>query len=207
MKVNVNSEDVGKTFPQVNCYSLKDAHSLKHYEFPNFEPKLKFTLNKKGKLSDIIGQVAINASGILISKKLKFELEKFNLINHKFFKATIKEKFWKKGEEYFWLHLCNPENLNWIDFINSKFFITEYGFKQREIKINSTQDLIIREKEIGKMGWIEAEKIKLKITQMNEIDLFNFNSLSNEIHVSERLKKHLESLDLKGIIFEQSICS
>ncbi|MBI0400765.1 imm11 family protein [Cyclobacterium marinum] len=205
--VDSDSKDVGKVFPQVHCLTQAHAHRLSCHEMPDFEPKLEFILEPKAKFSDIISDASISASGLLISEKFKNVLKDFNIGNHKYFTAKIKDQKEEIEQTYYWLHLYNPKTTDWINYKCSKFYYTEYGFRAGDVEIDSFADSRKKKNElVGNMGTIEADKIVLNENFDKSIDLFALEYFDYNVHISERLRIKILESKLKGIKWDKSIC-
>lgn len=123
---NSTGDDIGKEYPQTDGMCLEHRSSepncisfLPNLEMPGFEPNLDyFVLDKKAKLTDFISTALINASGFIVSKKIKYTLEKFDIAKYKFYPARIlfKNKFY----DYYWLHFCEDMS-PLIDLANTTF--------------------------------------------------------------------------------------
>ena len=207
LKANWKSKEAGNAYPQVSCLNQAVSHQLSAHSYPKSNPILKFKLESRAKFSDLITPSSITATGLLISQKVKSILDKHNLPDHRYFKATINSSKGTQVETYYWLHIFNPSSLDWIDYNNSVFFYTKYGFREGSIQFNSFKESRIKKEQlVGKMGTIEIEKIILNSNFDKTLDLFNFEYFDHEIHISNRLKKALESENITGLEMKESNC-
>ncbi len=180
--------------------SLPNYHGkLRNDEFPTFEPRIKFELSEKGKVTDLVDIPNINCNGMLVSPKFRELLERFTLIEQRFYPGKL-----KVGDfflEYFWFHPCSWEadllfNFQETDFIDS------IG---RFAKIGSLAD---RASYYAKHG----AALKLKKVILSEtgarLDLFyipKFQYLT-DFFISEALMKAIKKEKITGVeIKEQEI--
>ncbi len=187
---NRTDKEVGNVFPQVSCESLDLAHTIKYDEFSNFETNLIFTLQPKAKLTDVLSQAAISASGFLINEKIKNILSNFNLIEHKYYNCIIRDRA-GKVHNYSWIHLMEFNILNKIDYNKSIFYTTEFGFRESEILITSLDDYFNKIKDLDSMWSIKADFIKFKDGDNITYDLFTIPNFFNHLFISENLAEEL----------------
>lgn len=188
-------------FPQVQCLSQEDARRLRPGKFPDFTPKLTFSFTKGAKPTDILSQASISAQGILINEKTKYLLLNFKLIEHSIFVANVV----RSEIKYYWMHFIDSlERINWLDYSNSTFYTTEFGFREDNIELKSYDDFKRKSKEISDMGTIEIEKIRLNSQFNYNTDLFIIPNLTKDIFISARLKEALELSKITGIIIEDA---
>ena len=124
---NSTGKETGRSYPQMHCLTQPYAHLMSAWEFPDFNPKLIFELEKGAKLTDVLSQASISAKGFLVNDKVKEVLSKFKLMTHRYYDASIYLP--KSGEtlNYYWLHLCQPELSHQLDYTKSVFYETEGG--------------------------------------------------------------------------------
>ena len=203
LKANWESKYAGK----VLCLNQAVAHQLSAHSYPKNNPTLKFELESRSKFSDFISPSSITATGLLINQKVKSILDKHNLPDHKYFEANIESSNGKQVETYYWLHIFNPSSLDWINYKESVFFYTKYGFREGNITFNSFKESRIKKEQlVGNMGTIEVEEIVLNSNFDKTLDLFNFEYFDHAIHISSRLKEALESENLTGLEIKRSNC-
>lgn len=209
---STDEKEVGKIWPQ--CDSVPDGYKyteliegpnsmteLDNDEFPNENPNLIFGLHRKAKLTDVISPSNISAVGLLVNEKVKAILEDFNLIEHRYYPAIIKDR--GPDHKYYWLHLVKSD-LFGVDFKQSKFEITNLANKpEANIKINSWEHFIERNKDIG-LKHIRAKK--LIIEPEAQKDLMYFPYIYSFMFVSEELALELAAQKITGLeIAEQDI--
>jgi len=196
---NSTGKDVGNVFPQVSCLNQDLAHSIQFNEFSNFDSEIQFKLEPKAKLTDILSQAAISAPGFLINDKARQVIEGFNLMEHRYYKCLVKDQM-GLVHDYYWLHLVkNLNEVNWLDYENSTFYVKEFGFRENDIPIKSYQDYNQKSMEVGDMAVIIIETIKVKENTKINADLFTIPLLTTSIFISERLKRTLEESETSGI--------
>ncbi len=210
-----NSTDekiIGKKYPQ--CKGLPSGMgltfdwfdrpnsmtNLNNDEFPNFEPELFFELEEKAILTDIISPSNVSAKGFLVNQKVKDILSEFNLMEHKYYPATLIVKGDKL--KYYWLHFYDNEEkyLNGIDYKLSNFFISDLTFRKTDDIIIVSRDDFWKKKMSLPMKHIRVNKLKFTQGIQNEnLDLFYVTYIHSDYWISDRLAKRLLALNIKGI--------
>lgn len=173
---------------------------LRNDEFPNFAPDLVFELEKKAKLTDFISPSNISANGFLINQKVKDLLSQFNLMEHRYYPATLIVKGNKLN--YYWLHFINCEEkyLGNIDYKNSTFEVTNLIYtKLQDIEIKSRDDF--REKQMNlPMKHIRVSKLRLTEELAAEnLDLFYIAYIHSYYWCSGKLCKAFQDNGITGI--------
>lgn len=181
--------------------------NLDNDDFPDFKPDLIFELEDKAILTDVISPSNISAKGFLINNKLKSILDDFNLMEHKYYDATVISK--GVNNRYFWLHFkdCDEKYLGGINFDNSSFYISNLAFvKTDDIEIKSYEDFWEKKMSLS-MKHILGSKIKLSENiQKQNLDLFYLPYILNDYLISEKLYKSIIANEITGFeIKEQSI--
>lgn len=204
LKPAVGTKETGKAYPAVESYEGYDfnapnsVHKIRFDEFPDFMPDIRFMVAKGAKLCDMMGQATINANGFLVSENLKSVFDKSSIIPHKYYPATIKDKELKHN--FFWIHFVWNEGLSFVDFNQTSFNVTEFGRIIEPIKINSYEDLERKQKQLGVIKMIYAEKIVMKNPGL---DLFS-NPINLGIYINEKLKHHIESIKPTGVSIQEN---
>lgn len=193
----VGNKETGMAYPAVESYDdydfkgINSVYNLSSDKFPDFIPEIRFKLAKKAKLCDVMGQATISACGLLISQNIKDIFERFNLIPHKYYNATIETK--GIFHQYFWAHFVWEEGINFLDFKNSKFKIKRASKDLGSIEINSLADLHSKQAELGFINMIH----NYEYTFLNPgYDLF-IHPLNKTIFISDRLNNQL--INCKGL--------
>ena len=208
---STDEKEVGKVWPQ--CEGVADGYThewfdqpnsmtkLNNNEFPSLVPDLVFDLHKKAKLTDVISPSMISAIGLLINEKVKTILEGFNIIEHRYYPAIVREK--DISYNYYWMHLVKPD-LYGVDFKKSKFEITNLiNMPEANIKINNWEHYLERLKTLSFKN-IRAKK--LVIEPEAQKDLLYFPYIYSYMLVSEDLALELATQKITGLeITEQLI--
>ncbi len=199
LKPAVDTKETGNIFPAVESYedydfnSSNSVHNLDSDSFPDFTPDIRLKLAKGAKLCDVMGQGTISACGLLISQNVKDVFEKFNLIPHRYFDATIEDK--GVIHKYYWVHFVWKDAINHLNFENSKFQINEFGDNLGEIKIRNYKELLEKQTEYGFMKTIYNYETEMFTVNSN---LF-IHPLNKTIYVSEKIYNSFLHKSLKGI--------
>ncbi|MBK8875579.1 MAG: hypothetical protein IPN13_17345 [Bacteroidetes bacterium] len=202
---NSTGKETGRTYPQLHCLTQPYAHSMSSWEFPGFTPILNFELNKTAKLTDVLSQSSIGATGLLINDKVKDILNQFKLMGHKYYDANIVIP--KSGEKlsYYWLHLCHTELALQLDYSKSVFYETEWAFRKEVIKIKSFDHY--KELKSGdnqaKFG-VKLDEIFVSEEFDKGLDFFTFLPFSKFEIISSELKRALELNNVTGIQYEEA---
>jgi len=209
-------KDIGKHFTQTEEVKdidflegiprIEQLHNLPYHhvhltnhEFPNFKPRIKFRLKEGAKLTDVLGIPNMNAYGFFLSEKFKNLLEKFNLMEHKFYEGQLYLN--DSILRYFWFH-PKENNFEWIDFDKTDVF-----FKYNDappIKINNYDEY---QSKYHNKGGFELQNINLK-KDIPNFDLFYlpFVNYGCDFFISESLMNVIIKEKITGIeIKEQDI--
>ncbi len=198
---NTDAKVSGSTYPQAECLTLSNAHSIKFDEFSNPDNlKLEFKLASRAKLTDVLSQAAISAHGLLINQKLRDILEGFNLMQHQYYPVNVVTK--KSIEQYYWLHLVDNSFVHFIEYSESKFFRTKFAYREEEIDLESYEDYIEKKTRFGTMCGIQSDFLKLTSNFKSRLDLFVFSRFDSSIYVTEKLKSKISDIGFTGIMFE-----
>ncbi|MFY9309461.1 MAG: hypothetical protein WAQ28_10485 [Bacteroidia bacterium] len=174
---------------------------LNQFTFPSFVPDLRFKLENKAILTDVISTSNIHAKGFLISNGFKNLLFDFNIIEHKFYPSSVIAN--NISYDYYWLHLVK-NNFNGIDFSNSTFYNTAiFGSRLTRITISSYDDYIEQCKRISNLNRIVVTKLVLteSFLSMN-YDLFFFPYIHDFVIASEELISTIKKHKISGLTWE-----
>ncbi|MEW4925435.1 hypothetical protein [Algibacter sp. 2305UL17-15] len=160
----------------------------------NFTPNLdSFLLQKEANKTDVISATPLGGMGFMVSDKLKDLLTKFNLIDHKYFKASFVHGE-KKYNDYQRLHFISKLYKK-VEFKSSDFIIS--GGK--EIDFNNFSDLNLKSKELGVNGEIYAKRLCFKSNILKNLDLFFIGFFDFNTYISENLKNEIELNNITGL--------
>lgn len=181
--------------------------NLTNEDFPDFEPELIFELEEKAILTDVVSPSNISAKGFPINQKVKDILGHFNLMEHRYYPATLIEKGNKY--DYYWLHFkdCEEKYLGEVDFKNSSFFVTNLAFTELEkITLESRDDFWNKKMNLP-MKHIRVENLNLREHLKNQkLDLFYIAYIHSGYFISEKLYKAIQVNNITGVdLKEQSI--
>jgi methionine synthase II (cobalamin-independent) len=175
--------------------------NLNSDEFPNFIPDLRFELDEDAILTDIISPSNLDyAKGLMMNEKAKKIFERFNLIPHKFYEASIKvnnSKF-----TYYWMHTIPPA-LDIIDFANSSF-LEVLPTQEKIQRIFQNYDEYEKYGDIDLPNDLEVERlILIQSFHSKKIDLFCLPGLFTSFLVSQKLYDKIKETQLTGLHFEE----
>lgn len=190
-KINYELDDkiTGKGYPQVNCLNVNEIGNFSSWELNKKKTILKFELNKKSKLTDVLSVLEIN-TGFLISPKVKKILDQFKLMRHQYFDATIETD--NGTFNYYWLHLTEPDLVKKIDYNKSIFYETEYTFKKDIIILDNFEHYqMLKSQDKEACFGVTSEQIFFSDSFDKTLDLLTFLPFNNDIYISEKLKNVL----------------
>lgn len=184
---------------EVNHISENDPKSranLSNEHFPEVGPSLDLKLSKKAKFTDIVSTSNITARGIFVSEEVKKSLEKFKIMNHKFYPGSVLVK--EERKIFYWLHIVN-DSLKGIDFEKSKF--AEYDIcgdvERSGIIWRSEKELYSMSLECDGLNYIGAGEIVLK-EEYRKFDIFLFPNIHRDIIISEAVLNDLKANGFSG---------
>jgi len=196
----------GGYYPDYNIVGERSMVNLKSECFPDFLPDLRFILDKRAKVTDVVKASNINkAKGLLINEKTKNLLSTLLLPQSAFYNGFVENNNIKIP--YYWFHILSQPFTN-IDFSKSIFYTTKLGFKKdTTIDIYDGENLKNRIKELKQL--ILAEKISLKKEFISlNYDIFYFPLIQGyyDFFISEKLASVINENNVTGVeIIEQNI--
>lgn len=203
IKNDVESKVVGKKYPQLECNNLVYAHAIPSHGPCKMQFRLSFDLIKGAKLTDVLSTLGISACGFIISERLKnilecYKLEQFELI-------PVEVIGTKQIYNYYYLHFYGLDMVHCLDYQQSIFRITKFGFEDLGTKkfdsYESYQEYI-KEYDNNYSLMTPLEYVVLK-EDFKDFDFFSFPQFYHEMFVSERLKQCLEDNHITGFSFEE----
>ena len=200
---DLETKVVGRKYPQVECNNLVYAHAIPDFGPCKIKYKLSFNLVKGAKLTDVLSTLAISASGFVISERLKMLLESYKLERHEFIPVDIISK--DQTYNYYFLHFYGLDMVHCLDYQQSIFRITKWGFEDLGLKNFDSYEsyqAYIKENNEDYSLMIPIEHVVLK-EEFKDLDFFSVPKFHNEIFVSERLKQCLEDNHITGFSFEE----
>ena len=175
--------------------------NLNSDEFPNFIPDLRFELDEKAIITDVIRPSNLDyAKGLMMNEKAKRVFEEFNLITHQFYEASIKSS--NNQLTYYWLHTL-PPTLEIVDFANTTF-LEVLPTQQKVQRIFKTYDEYEKYGDNDLPNDLEIEKLTL-IHSFNSkrLDLFCLPSFFTGFLISQLLYEKINNMQLTGLWIEQ----
>ncbi|MBP3536323.1 MAG: hypothetical protein J6J93_02150 [Muribaculaceae bacterium] len=211
-KYYVIDKTLERVYPQVENVTKKSVSIANIFEpYVNIvDPKkleLKFKLEKRAKLTDVLTTIPSGTFNYLISERAKNVLQTMRISRHVFFDATVMEK--DIPHRYSWLHLMkDTELLASIDYDKSEFRYSEYGLGEGvPIKIDSYAHYKSLEASSDEPTAFDVEmtKIVMKDDFDRSLDMFFLNPFDFNIYVSEELKKRMEEAKITGVCFRDPV--
>ena len=141
-----------------------------------------------------MGQATIPGSGLLVSKKFKIFLEKFNLGSHMFLEGLINNN--KTNTPYFWLHVVWNERENIVDYKNSSFYKKKYSSNLGELNISTLEEFKQIKTQLGSRYLIGFDELVL--LESPKFDLWPIPFRGNLV-ISNTLRKAIEESKFTGI--------
>lgn len=203
LKPAVDTSETGNAYPAADSYDDYDyeapnsVHKLNFREFPDFEPDIRFKLAKGAKLTDMLSQAAISAHGFLINEKLKDAFERFKIVPHKYYPATVEDHD-GNFHQYFWMHLVLEERFELLNFEKTNFFAVKKGSKEY-FEIKTPEEFQEKRKELG---FFSPLKIENGVLNQTDYDLMLHPLKANEL-ASLTIKDYFSNNDsFAGLDFE-----
>ena len=209
--LDVDKKTIGK-YPQMKTFAPdydprrpESMTNIRYDRFPDFVPDLRYEVEEKSKMTDVLGKVLTDSSGFLISEKLLGIFLKFNLCQHHIYDADVLHKgSWYR---YFLLHILAEEDFSGIDFDNSVFFEEKFETRLRisDVKFHDEASYWkARSKFADEWHFIKAEKITLSSEfRKKEPDVFFFKYALTRVLFSERLVEEIKKQKITGFVFER----
>lgn len=194
----IESTDEGG-YPQVECDCVPIMQLISPWKLHNEKfCSLEFTLKKKAALTDLLSTTAGPYIDLLISENFKNVICQCNIMSHQYFEAVVNSP--QGPQPYFFLHLCQPNLVDFIDYQKSIFYETEWGFYKCPILINSYEHYLSLKSKANSVSFgVEIEKIAMTENFDRSIDMFYILQFDNSIYISERMKKIIEENKITGI--------
>lgn len=186
-------------YPQVKCDSVPVMQLITPWKkFQENLISLDFTLDNRARITDVLSKLYGPITDLLVNEKFKNIVSDCRIMNHQFFKASVKTK--KEKLTYYLLHLSQPDLVNFIDYKRSLFYETEWEFRKCPIKIDSYEHyerLLAQDKE-AKFG-VSIDKLVMNVDFDGSIDLFFLLPFDINVYISERMKKLIEENSITGL--------
>ena len=189
---------VGNICGQIKFHNVEDSYKI-HNDFVDI-PVLKAKLERRAKITDVLSDNTIVATGITVNKKVREIFDNHHLMEHKYYPIEVEAK----GNllYYDFLHVYDEKNINnYIDFNKSSFVRSGLTIERSPITLKSYEDYLSKKGEYGVCNGIKIVEIVLTDKFDKNLDMFTFSPLGGGLHlyISERLKNALEANNVSGI--------
>lgn len=208
LKNAITRKQVGIQFQTkgfVDGYDIDGPNSRVHLDydvFPSFVPDLRFELEEKAKLTDVVKPDNISAKGFLINEKVKNIFDQCNLPEHRYYEASLLDH---DGHilPYYWLHLISND-YQMIDFEKSVFRKSVFSLKSSDIKsesiiqVKDLNDYQEKNLELKHESYVVLDI--LKVSNISNFDMLYFSKLDIRFaYISEKLATMLKKAKVTGI--------
>lgn len=201
---HTNEIDIIGHYPQTketvsSSYHIDNFNSIEKVSpnaFPDFTPKYGLDLHKESNETDILDRGALEF-GFILSEKLKFLLERFNLPPHRFYPIDV----YNAKNQYYWLHYITDFE-QFFDVRNTEVEIFDiFKLEVIENKIfNSFQELInFNRNLVLQMGKTMRYKSISLHSNFPKFDLFEVTGAKNFTLITKSLKDELENENITGL--------
>ena len=199
--INIRTDnEVGGVFPQVSCETLDFAHQIKAHIFINLDSPILFTLEPEAKITDILSQASISSYGLMINDKVKNCLSNYKIIHNHTYACTVIDG--KHKLQYYWFQIYDSKILNTINYKESKFYLTEFGFRESNVTLTSFEDFEQHKIRLGKMWGFGADFIKFTNAFDYSLDMFYIPYFGKSIYISDKLAATLIDNKITGMELE-----
>jgi hypothetical protein len=205
---------IDKVIDKVSIDAYVYLDTLTWREYPPAKTVFEdLVFEKKAAITDVIS-VSISADGMMVSKRLKELLDKFNLGDHRFYPVTIVDPKTKREYAYFWLHFIFDETQqDYIDFPNSTFVLEEVLDGERTPKGERSFDNVADYTQFihdRHQRWLEHSdtvpytEVKIKHLQLKRPtpDIIGFGRVDGDLYCTRPLREALERNAITGISFK-----
>jgi hypothetical protein len=215
LKESVRTIETGNEYPQIQKMSTmhdfdddNGVYVFSRITFPQNNPNLKFLLlEEQAKLTDLLSSVMLILTGLLINNKVKDLLSNFNIPNHKFYPAFVKD-IKDNVYAYYWIQTSDERDVDFLlNYSESEFYIRKdtIGIEKEPVKINSIEDLKYYQSKLEIHQGIRTSKAVLNKSFLSlNLDLFKVGRFSTYWIVTERLKNAFEKEKITGVSFTEA---
>ncbi|MCB9178438.1 MAG: hypothetical protein H6590_03315 [Flavobacteriales bacterium] len=197
LKHQAGTKETGPVFPQVNCTTLALAHTIEYHTKAPELPTLVFELARRAKLTDLVGQAAITACGLLVSGRFKSLLSEFRISAPQYYPASITTK--EGVIPYTFLHVL-PIDMSYVDFSRSIFRMGHVlkNNKNEIVHFNNASEYMNAHSSKNHMTAIKVHRIFLN--RPIDYDLFTIDFYNTrDCVISDNLKHAIDESDLSAI--------
>lgn len=201
LKTELSPKIIGKAYPQAECQTPAQAQLLTGWHHLNPRPRLYFSLNKGAKLTDFVHQIAIGATGFLLSPRAAALIRGHHLMDHQWLTVALQTP--AETLPYYWLHLSEPRLVENLDYTATEFYRTEFTFREERVQLSSFrqyQEWKTQDKE-ARLG-VEMEKVTLAPGFDTTLDMFSFLPFDRRVYVSAKLAADLKNSPLTGLVLK-----
>ncbi len=205
---------IDKVIDKVSIDAFVYLDTLTWREYPPAKTVFEdLVFEREAAITDVIS-VSISADGMMVSKRLKELLEKFNLGDHRFYPVTIVDPNTKREYVYFWLHFIFDETRqDYIDFPNSTFVLEEILDGERTLKGERSFDNVAdytqfihdrHEQWLENSDTVPYTEVKIKHLQLKRPtpDIIGFGRVDGDLYCTRPLREALERNGITGISFK-----
>jgi hypothetical protein len=210
LEESIRTKETGDEYPQIlkmiprpDYHDDNGIYALSRVALPENEINLKYLiLEKNAKPSDVLSCEMLRLRGFLMNERFRDTLENFNLPDHRFYPAFVKDVA-SKAYSYYWLQMVIDYTRKYIDFKKSDFEITSTSIIKKEsmpVEINSNEEYIETKSKLPEKQRIRLSKVVLnKVFEQSNLDIFKIVDLSGSWIISERLKTAIAERNITGV--------
>lgn len=157
-------------------------------------------LSTRAKLTDYVSCSYLSQlTGLLVSNELYKFLSALKMPTHISYAAPIYKKDETHFSDFKWVQFTKsyPEI---IDYQTSEFYLDHSDVCYKKITINSYPEYKVAQDNVQYK--INAKKLVLKRTILNEFDVVRIGIVCNEIYITEVIKDEMVTKEFTGIAFE-----
>jgi len=210
LKEACGTEETGPNYPQTDGmvgdydFNSKDSiYQLNVNTIPNTITDFGIIkLAHSSNLTDIISIALISSAGLIVSEKVKNIFEQYSIQKSIYIKLKIQHKNRIIDSNYYRLFIETENQTRRIDYVNSKFYISQFGNDRGDVEVKSEDDFVKKSGEVQSIYNWSYIVPKFLTFRSNGLDLFTY-PMGLGLIITTRLKNELVDNAITGIKFDE----
>ena len=190
-------------FPQceemVPSFATAVARARGQQPQPDFLPTV-YTLQMHGRATptDLVSAAPVPGNGLVLSSRVKAILDGFRLDRARFFEAQIHHR--KETLQGYFLAVVDNDATPAIDFHGSKFFLSTFFDRIRDVQLSSQRDLTELGEHLPAGQFVRADALALRDGSTLP-DVLTFPFVEAGVYVSQDVRDTIARSPASGIEF------